>query len=55
MKNKKLENQKLTKSEAIQTALNRVIKQHDKQREQLAPKVQRMLNILARQQKKKEI
>jgi len=30
MKNKKLENQKLTQSEAIQTALERVIKQRDK-------------------------
>ena len=55
MKNKKPENQKLTESETIQTALEKVMKRHDKQREQLAPKVQRMLKILAQQQKKKEI
>ena len=54
MKSKKLENQKLTESEAIQTALERVIKQDDKQREQLAPKVQKMLQILAQQNKEKE-
>jgi len=38
MKNKKLENQKLTQSEAIQIALEKVMKRHDKQREPLAPK-----------------
>jgi hypothetical protein len=55
MKNKNLENQELTESEAIQTALEKVIKQHDKQREQLAPKVQRILNILAQQQKMESV
>ena len=53
MKNKKLENQKLTQSEAIQTVLERIMKRYDKQREQLAPKMQRMLNILAQQEKEK--
>ncbi len=54
MENKKPDNPKLIESDAIRSALETIMKRNDKQREQLAPKVQRLLQILKQQQKRKE-